>query len=103
MQMIFVGKGHKSKSYEPFVPYRILRHFKKYNLGTFLVVQWLRICLPMNAGYPGSIPGQKAKSLQATKRLCPQVERGLPAAAKNPARPSKEEIRHVAPRGRLNV
>ena len=30
-------------------------------LGTFPVVQWLRLCTP-NAGGPGSIPGQGTRS-----------------------------------------
>ena len=34
---------------------------KKINLGTSLVVQWLRLCAP-NAGGLGSIPGQGARS-----------------------------------------
>ena len=35
-------------------------HFKN-SLGTFPVVQWLRLCTP-NAGGPGSIPGQGIRS-----------------------------------------
>ena len=31
------------------------------NLGTFLVVQWLRLCSP-NEGGPGSIPGLGTRS-----------------------------------------
>ena len=35
--------------------------FKKWKLGTSLVVQWLRLCAP-NVGGPGSIPGQGTRS-----------------------------------------
>ena len=40
---------------------------QKYSaLGTFLVVQWLRLCAP-NAGRWGSIPGQGTRSYMAAK------------------------------------
>ena len=35
--------------------------------GTSLVVQWVRLCTP-NVGGPGSIPGQRTKSLRATAK-----------------------------------
>ena len=54
--------------------------FKKYwHFGTSLAVQWLRLCAP-NAGCPGSIPGQVARShmvqlkiLHATRLLGSQI------------------------------
>ena len=38
-------------------------------LGTFLVVQWRRLCTP-NAGVPGSIPGQGTRSHLLQLRVC---------------------------------
>ena len=40
-----------------------------YNLGTSLVVQWLRLCAP-NAGGPGSIPGQGTRAHMPQLRDC---------------------------------
>ena len=37
------------------------RHFKSEQIGTSLVVQWLRLCAP-NAGDLGLIPGQGTRS-----------------------------------------
>ena len=42
---------------------RMLHNFKaqKYQAGTSLVAQWVRLHAP-NAGGPGSIPGQRTRS-----------------------------------------
>ena len=46
-----------------------IKAFKNYDLGTSLVVQWLRLHIP-NAGGPGSIPGQGTKTLHdVTKKI----------------------------------
>ena len=38
----------------------------RLNLGTSLVVQWLRLCLPVWGVWVGSIPGRGAKILYAS-------------------------------------
>ena len=49
------------------------------DLGTSLVVQWLRLCAP-NAGGPGSIPSQETRSHVLQVRVCmPQLQ--IPHAA----------------------
>ena len=72
-------------------------------MGTFLVVQWLRLHAP-NAGGTGSIPGQGTKIPQATEQLSPQArtrefkhcsERPCmmqQSSHKDPMQPKKETI-----------
>ena len=48
-------------------------------LGTFLMVQWLRLC-PSNAGGPGSIPSQGTRSHMSQLRV--HVMQLRPSAAK---------------------
>ena len=57
---------------------RDYRKFKNQNLGTSLVVQWVRLCTP-NAGGPGSISGQGTRSHMHT------TTKSLHAATKDPA------------------
>ena len=62
------------------------RHFKSEQIGTSLVVQWLRLCAP-NAGDPGSIPGQGTRSHMLQLRVCmPQL--------KTPYAETKDSICH---------
>ena len=46
-----------------------IKAFKNYDLGTSLVVQWLRLHIPRARG-PDSIPGQGTKTLHdVTKKI----------------------------------
>ena len=47
----------------------ICRDDNSASSGTFLVVQWPRLCAP-NAGGPGSSPGQGARSHKLKLRVC---------------------------------
>ena len=49
--------------------------------GTSLVVQWLRLCA-LNAGGPGSIPGQGTRSCMSQLRPCMPQLKILHAATK---------------------
>ena len=52
--------------------------------GTFLVVQWVRVCAP-NAGGPGSIPGLGTRSHLPQRRSCtPQLRVCMPQLQKIP-------------------
>ena len=65
------------------------RHFKSEQIGTSLVVQWLRLCAP-NAGGLVSIPGQGTRShLQQLRVHMPQLKT-LHAATKTPVQPNKK-------------
>ena len=50
--------------------FKCTKSSKTKNSGTSLVVQWLRICLPMQIGI-GSIPGHETKIPRAAKQLSP--------------------------------
>ena len=63
---IFTEQPDKSKTVPSFFILGIL--CGKCELGTSLVVQWLRIYAP-NAGGPSSIPGQGTKSHMLQRRL----------------------------------
>ena len=41
-------------------------YLKETHSGHSLVVQWIKLCI-LNAGGPGSIPGQETKILQAMR------------------------------------
>ena len=43
------------------------KFYMKRSIGTFLMVQWLRLCAP-NAGGQGLIPHAATKSLHATTK-----------------------------------
>ena len=44
--------------------------YKKEKIGTSLVAQWLRICLPMQGTWAQSLVQEDATSLGATKAVC---------------------------------
>ena len=56
------------------------------NVGTFLVVQWLRICLAMQ-GDLGLIPGWGTKIPHATEQLSPCVATIEPTCSRLHATP----------------
>ena len=68
-----------------------LKEFFKDNLGTSLVVQWLRLRAP-NAGGPGLIPGQGTSSHVPQLRVRMRQLKIPHAATEDPARGSEDPV-----------
>ena len=66
------------------------KRVKKKEEGTSLVVQWLGLCAP-NAGGPGSVPGQGARSHLPQLRVCMPQLKILHAATKIPHTATKTQ------------
>ena len=64
------GNGHKNiPSIKPILNWISIIIINSITIGTFLVVQWLRLHAP-NARGPGSIPGQGTRSCTTKELVC---------------------------------
>ena len=55
---------------------KLSNSLRTYSLGTLLVVQWLRLCIP-NTGGPSSIPGRATRSHMPQYRVQMPTQRRL--------------------------